>query len=187
MDVTTTDIPGVVILEPRVFGDARGGLWEAYRHERFEAAGLTNGFVQDNVSLSRQGVVRGLHYQLEHPQGKLVSVVQGRIYDVAVDIRRGSPTFGRWVSTILSAEKPRQILIPEGFAHGFCTLSTQATVIYKCTRPYRPGDQCGIAFDDPSLGIDWPVESPILSDRDKTWEPLHEHREDLPSYHPASS
>jgi len=164
--VIQTDIPGVIILEPVVYRDSRGFFLETYHIEKYREAGINGTFVQDNHSCSRQGTLRGLHYQLKNPQGKLVYVGRGEIFDVAVDIRRGSPTFGRWEGARLSAENRRQLYIPEGFAHGFCVLSEEADVFYKCTDLYTPGDDYGILWSDPSLAINWPVSAPLLSDKD---------------------
>ncbi len=167
MNVYPTSLEGVLLIEPHVFGDNRGFFLETYNREKYEEAGIKHTFVQDNHSHSMRGTLRGLHYQLRHPQGKLVWVICGAIFDVAVDIRRGSRTFGKWLGIHLSAEDHRQVFIPGGFAHGFCVLSEQADVIYKCTDVYTPGDEYGIRWDDPDLAIDWPVQNPILSQKDK--------------------
>ncbi len=167
MKVIPTNLPGVVVIEPQVFGDQRGFFLETYQAERYRAAGITATFVQDNHSRSRRGVLRGLHFQLRHPQGKLVQVMRGEVFDVAVDIRRGSPTFGHWFGTVLSDENHRQLYIPPGFAHGFCVLSEVADFTYKCTDYYHPEDEGGVFWQDPAIGIDWPVAEPLLSDRDK--------------------
>jgi dTDP-4-dehydrorhamnose 3,5-epimerase len=159
MNVVPTELPGVVILEPRVFRDDRGYFYETWSRERYAAAGLPETFVQDNLSYSTRGVVRGLHYQHPGGQGKLVSVLRGAVYDVAVDIRRGSPTFGRWVGVELSAENGRQLYIPEGFAHGFAVMGDEALFSYKCTAPYNPAGEGSVLWDDPDLGIAWPVGS----------------------------
>jgi len=164
--VIETKLPGCVVIEPAVFGDARGYFFETWNAERFAALGLPDRFVQSNVSTSAQGVLRGLHYQWPRPQGKLVSVLEGEVYDVAVDIRRGSPTFGQWAATMLTAENHRHFWIPEGFAHGFCVVSAFATFSYQCTDLYSPTADGGIRWDDPAIGIDWPVNSPVLSDKD---------------------
>ncbi len=166
MKVTELELPGVLVIEPQVFGDNRGFFLETYHIERYQQAGLTQPFVQDNHSRSQRGVLRGLHYQLNHPQGKLVMAAKGEIFDVAVDIRRGSPTYGRWVGAILSEENHKQIYVPEGFAHGFCVLSEVADVIYKCTNVYTPGDDYGIIWSDPEIAIDWPIDDPQLSEKD---------------------
>lgn len=164
--VVQTDIPGVIVLEPVVHRDSRGFFLETYHIEKYRDAGISGTFVQDNHSCSRKGTLRGLHYQLRNPQGKLVYVARGEIFDVAVDIRRGSPTFRRWVGVNLSAENRRQLYIPEGFAHGFCVISEAADVFYKCTDLYAPGDDYGILWSDASLAINWPVSAPLLSDKD---------------------
>jgi dTDP-4-dehydrorhamnose 3,5-epimerase len=159
-------IPEVILVEPVVFKDDRGFFLESYHQAKYGEKGIEPAFVQDNHSHSRQGTVRGLHYQLKHPQGKLIYVVSGRILDVVLDIRRGSPTFGNWCSAHLSAENKHQVFIPEGFAHGFSVLSASADVIYKCTDFYTPGDEYGVLWNDPDLNIDWGVEAPLLSEKD---------------------
>lgn len=157
MKVTATRLPEVLILEPRVFGDARGFFLESFNQRAFiEATGLQCAFVQDNHSRSSRGVLRGIHYQLEQPQGKLMRVVQGRVFDVAVDLRRSSPRFGQWVGMELSAENHRQLWVPEGFGHAFLVLSESADFLYKTTDYYHPASERCIRFDDPSLGIEWP-------------------------------
>lgn len=169
MNIVPTDIPGVLILEPRVFGDARGYFFESYAAREFEQHVLHTRFVQDNESASCRGVVRGLHYQrAPHCQSKLVRVVSGRVLDVAVDIRHGSPTYGRHVAVELSGENHRQLFIPRGFAHGFAVLSDHAIFQYKCDAYYAPESEGGIAWDDPALGIDWqlPRDQVILSAKD---------------------
>jgi dTDP-4-dehydrorhamnose 3,5-epimerase len=173
MDVCQTALPGVVIIQPRVFGDARGYFKETWQRERYAAAGLALDFVQDNVSRSRRGTLRGLHFQLRHPQGKLVQVFEGEVFDVAVDVRRDSPTFGRWDGTLLSADNHRQLYIPPGFAHGFCVLSETADLFYKCSDYYHPEDERTLLWNDPGVGIDWPLEdAPLLSDKDRRGTPL---------------
>lgn len=169
MNVIPTKIPDVLIIEPKVFGDDRGFFFESFNQKAFdEATGLDVTFVQDNHSKSVRNVLRGLHYQVQQPQGKLVRVVQGKVFDVAVDIRRGSPTFGQWVGEILSAENKRQMWIPEGFAHGFLTLSETAEFLYKTTDYYAPEHERSISWNDPDLGIDWQLDnSPSLSTKDK--------------------
>ena len=168
-------IPGVLLFTPRVFGDTRGFFLQTYHEGEYAAAGLSRRFVQDNLSRSRKGTVRGLHYQLRHPQGKLVSVVRGAVLDVAVDIRRGSPWFGKWVAAELTEENRCQLFIPEGFAHGFRVLSDTADFTYKCTDLYTPGDEYGIRWNDPAIGVDWRPwadgESPVVSAKD-TVQPL---------------
>lgn len=161
-----TALPGVFVLQPRVFEDARGFFLETYNSETFAALGIRGNFVQDNHSKSERGTVRGLHYQLKHPQAKLCRVIQGEVWDVSVDIRRGSPTFGHWAGSILSAENKRQIYIPRGFAHGFCVLSETAEFLYKCDEVYHPEDQYGVIWNDTTLNIKWGVENPILSPKD---------------------
>lgn len=169
MKVTATALPDVLILEPRVFGDERGFFYESFNARVFaQATGLTPVFVQDNHSLSQRGVLRGLHYQLQQAQGKLVRVVQGEAFDVAVDIRRNSPTFGRWVGAYLSAENKHQMWVPEGYAHGFLVLSETAEVLYKATDYYAPQHERCIRWDDPELAIDWPLAAPpVLSAKDR--------------------
>jgi len=183
MKLIQTDLPGCVVIEPRVFGDDRGYFFESFNHDKLAAHGLQPKFVQGNVSSSSQGVLRGLHYQWPRPQGKYVSVVEGEVWDVAVDIRRGSPHFGRWTGVVLSAENRRHLWIPEGFAHGFVTLSERAIFTYLCTDTYDAGADANIRWDDPQLAIDWPVSAPSLSDKDAR-APLLEHVEQdrLPTY-----
>jgi dTDP-4-dehydrorhamnose 3,5-epimerase len=164
--VLETDLPGCVVIEPQVFGDERGWFFESWNRERYAAHGLDLQFVQGNVSRSARGVLRGLHYQWPNPQGKLVSVLEGEVWDVAVDIRRGSPTFGRWTAAVLSADNKRQFWIPEGFAHGFVALSEHALFTYLCTAPYDREADAGIRWNDPALAIDWPVAEPALSPKD---------------------
>jgi dTDP-4-dehydrorhamnose 3,5-epimerase len=166
MKVIRTGLPGCVVLEPQVFGDARGFFYESFNQDKLAEAGLTPRFVQGNVSRSAQGVLRGLHYQWPRPQGKLVSVLEGEVWDVAVDIRHGSPTFGQWTGVVLSADNKRHFWIPEGFAHGFVALSEQALFTYLCTETYDRDADAGIRWDDPRLAIDWPVSAPSLSDKD---------------------
>ena len=166
MRLIETDLPGCVIVEPAVFGDARGFFYEGWNQARFAEHGLSPRFVQSNVSSSTRGVLRGLHYQWPNPQGKLVSVLEGEVYDVAVDIRRGSPTFGRSTAVVLSAANKRHFWIPEGFAHGFVVLSERALFSYLVTAPYDRAADAGIRWDDASLAIDWPVSAPLLSDKD---------------------
>ena len=173
MKVTTCDLPGLLIIEPDVFGDNRGFFLESWSRQRYREAGLDFDFVQDNFSLSRRGTLRGLHFQNPLAQGKLVSVLQGEVFDVGVDIRRGSPTFGRWFGMTLSAENKRQFYLPPGFAHGFLVLSEMALFHYKCTDYYSPKDEQGFRWDDPDVGIKWPVENPILSQRDAAAPRLH--------------
>ena len=166
MQILPTKLPGAVIIEPDVFGDARGYFLETWNRQRYAVAGLDVDFVQDNLSFSKCGTLRGLHFQNPHAQGKLVSVLIGEVYDVAVDIRHGSPTFGQWVGVILSETNKRQFYVPPGFAHGFCVTSETALFAYKCTESYRATVEVGILWNDPDLGIDWPVVDPIVSERD---------------------
>jgi len=162
-------LPEVLVVEPRVFADERGSFFEAYSARRYAEAGIPaagGAFVQDNVSVSRRGVLRGLHYQHPHGQGKLVGVLLGEVFDVAVDVRRGSPTFGRWAAARLSAADRRQLYVPPGFAHGFLVTSAEAVVGYKCTDYYRPEAERSVRWDDPRLAINWPTEGPVLSAKD---------------------
>jgi dTDP-4-dehydrorhamnose 3,5-epimerase len=181
MKVTPTEHPDVLLIEPKVFTDARGFFMQSYHAADFSRAGLPDVFVQDNHSRSVRGVLRGLHYQLEHPQGKLIRVVTGSVLDIAVDIRRGSPRFGQCVGIELSEENRYQLYIPPGFAHGFCVLSEQVDFLYKCTDFYTPGDEFGIAWDDPGLAIAWPDIDYILSDKDKDFPKLADSN-NLPLY-----
>jgi dTDP-4-dehydrorhamnose 3,5-epimerase len=169
MQFDRTAIPDVILIQPKVFGDERGFFMETFRADEFAAHGIIAGFVQDNHSASQQGILRGLHYQVRQPQGKLVRAVCGVIFDVAVDLRRSSPTFGHWVATVLSSQNKKQIWIPTGFAHGFYVLSEEAEVVYKTTDYYAPLYERSLFWDDPSLGIEWPLldgKPPILSDKD---------------------
>ena len=166
MKVIETDLPGCLILEPQVFGDERGFFYESFNHDKLAVHGLQPAFVQGNVSSSTRGVLRGLHYQWPGPQGKYVSVLEGEVWDVAVDIRRGSPTFGRWTAALLSAANNRHFWVPEGFAHGFVTLTERALFAYLCTATYAREDDAGIRWNDATLAIDWPVSAPLLSDKD---------------------
>lgn len=172
--VRQTSLPGVVIIEPRVFDDKRGFFLETFHSKQYAEQGIEKTFVQDNHSHSSKGILRGLHYQLNYPQGKIVYVVTGEIFDVAVDIRRGSPTFGKWFGVRLSSENKKQVYIPEGFAHGFYVLSAEADVIYKCTEFYAPGDEHGIIWSDPGIGIEWPLQGkPLLSEKDSQYLSLN--------------
>ncbi len=166
MRLVTTDLPGVVVVEPIVYRDERGFFVETYRADAYQAHSIPL-FVQDNHSKSTRGTLRGMHLQVRRPQGKLVRVVEGEVFDVAADVRRGSPTFGKWVGVTLSADNFRQCYVPPGFAHGFCVLSHQAQVEYKCTDFYDPGGEISLAWNDPTLSIEWPVQSPTLSNRDQ--------------------
>lgn len=186
MKITKTKLPGVLVIEPAVFGDTRGFFLETWNHERYANAGLPVSFVQDNLSFSKKGSLRGLHFQHPHGQGKLVYVLQGEVFDVAVDIRVGSPTFGQWVGITLSADNKLQLYIPEGFAHGFCVISESALFAYKCTDFYNPHTEGGIIWNDPDLGIEWPEKKPILSEKDRNYPKLKEMLNDrLPKYEGA--
>jgi len=177
---TETPLPGVILIEPRVFGDARGFFMETYRADLFKAHGIVESFVQDNHSRSARGVLRGLHYQEPYPQGKLVRCTRGELFDVAVDIRRGSPAFGKWYGTTLSEENKAMLWIPAGFAHGFCALTDDAELVYKATEIYHPEADRGIRWNDPEIGIDWPIADPSLSAKDAA-APLLRDAE-LPSF-----
>ena len=170
--VTPCDIKGLYVIEPTVFKDERGYFVETYNQNDFREAGLNMVFVQDNQSMSVKGVLRGLHFQKQYPQGKLVRAVRGTVFDVAVDLRSDSGTYGKWFGVVLSAENKKQFYIPEGFAHGFLVLSDQAEFAYKCTDLYHPGDEGGLKWDDPEIGVDWPVSEGmelIISEKDKKW------------------
>ena len=162
-----TNLPGVCVIEPVVHGDARGYFFESFHAAKYAELGVDVCFVQSNVSRSAKGVLRGLHYQWPNPQGKLVSVLEGEVYDVAVDIRRGSPTFGQWEAAMLTADNHRQLWIPEGFAHGFCVVSDSATFMYQCTALYDATADAGVRWNDAAIGIDWPVAEPLLSAKDE--------------------
>ena len=166
MKILPTKLDGVYIIEPKVFYDDRGFFLETYHQIRYAENGINCNFVQDNLSHSMRGTLRGLHYQLEWAQAKLIQVIKGVVFDVVVDIRRGSPSFGHWVGVNLSEENKRQLFVPEGFAHGFCVLSEAADVVYKCTDFYAPEDEGGILWSDPDIAIDWPIANPLLSDKD---------------------
>lgn len=172
MNVITCNLAGLLIIEPKVFGDARGFFLESWNRERYRDAGLSVDFVQDNVSLSRRGTLRGLHFQNPKAQGKLLQVLQGEVFDVAVDLRRSSKTFGRWHGLTLSGENKRQFYIPPGFAHGFYVVSETALFQYKCTAVYSPSDELTLKWDDPEIGIPWPNRQPLLSEKDKKGIPL---------------
>jgi len=174
MKISETALEDVKIIDPAVFGDARGYFMESYHRQRYVDAGIETIFVQDNLSFSVQGTLRGLHYQLPHAQAKLIQVLQGEVFDVAVDIRRGSPTFGQWTGVVLSSENQRQLFIPGGFAHGFCLLSKTALFTYKCSDYYHPECEGGILWCDPGIGIDWPIDRPLLSEKDRKYRKLHE-------------
>ncbi|HXU80830.1 MAG TPA: dTDP-4-dehydrorhamnose 3,5-epimerase [Polyangia bacterium] len=182
MEIRKLSLPGVLLVEPKVHQDPRGYLFESFRADVLSAAGIP-AFVQENQSLSTRATLRGLHYQLDRPQGKLVRVLHGAVLDVVVDIRVGSPTFGRWLSEELSAENHRQIYVPPGFAHGFQVLTDVAEAFYKCTDYYSgAADQRGVAWNDPGLNIPWPISEPILSEKDRLLLPLDPARTDLPRY-----
>jgi dTDP-4-dehydrorhamnose 3,5-epimerase len=174
MKFLPTVLPEVLVIEPDVFKDDRGFFLETWHQEKYREGGLPTAFVQDNHSFSVRHVLRGLHAQLRHPQGKLVRAVLGEIYDVAVDIRPDSPTFGKWVGEVLSGESFRQLWIPPGFAHGFCVLSDSAHVLYKCTEIYHREDEVSILWNDPGIGIEWPVREPVLSPKDRQARRLQE-------------
>ncbi len=179
MEIKKTEFPGLLIVEPRVFGDERGYFFESFRSETLHNAGIIHDFVQDNQSKSVQGVLRGLHYQLKFGQGKLVRCTLGEVFDVAVDIRKGSPTFGKSFSMMLNDKDHYEIYIPPGFAHGFCVVSEEATFQYKCTEIYHPEDEYGIRWNDKSFEINWPVQLPKLSKRDKRFPLLADQNESL--------
>jgi dTDP-4-dehydrorhamnose 3,5-epimerase len=170
--ISPSALPDVLLIEPDVFRDERGFFLETYHARKYAAAGLAVAFVQDNHSRSRRGILRGLHTQVQRPQGKLVRAVEGEIYDVAVDIRKGSPTFGKWAGFALSADNFRQVYVPPGFAHGFCVTSESAQVEYKCTDFYDPKDEVTIIWNDPALAVDWPIREPILSPKDAAGKTL---------------
>lgn len=181
MKVIETDLPGVLIIEPKVFGDSRGFFFETYQKQRYAEAGITYDFVQDNRSRSQRGVLRGLHFQVKKPQGKLVSVSQGEVYDVAVDINPASESFGKYVGVSLSEDNHRQLWVPPGYAHGFAVISEIADFQYKCTDYYDSADEAGIVWDDSRIAINWPVQNPSLSDKDKILPTLAEYIEGLSS------
>ena len=175
--VETCEIEGLKVITPTVFGDDRGYFMETYNYNDFAAAGIDVKFVQDNQSASKKGVLRGLHFQINFPQDKLVRVVNGEVFDVAVDLREGSETYGKWYGVLLSAENKKQFFIPKGFAHGFVVLSDEAEFVYKCTDFYKGDDEGGILWNDPDIGIEWPIEdigeeNILLSEKDKLWKPL---------------
>ena len=176
--VTHCKIEGLCVIEPTVFGDSRGYFMETYQYEDFAAAGITETFVQDNQSSSSQGVLRGLHFQIQYPQAKLVRVVSGEVFDVAVDLRPDSPSRGQWFGVILSSENKKQFYIPKGFAHGFLVLSDQAEFCYKCSDYYHPNDEGGLIWNDPDIGIAWPIPEGMtlnLSEKDRKWGSLAEY------------
>lgn len=177
IEVKKTAIEGVLIIEPKVFGDDRGYFMETYNAPEFKEKGIPYDFVQDNQSKSKKGVLRGLHYQINHPQAKLVRVLEGEVYDVAVDLRKNSPTYGKYVGVLLTGENKKMFMIPRGFAHGFVVLSETATFAYKCDDVYHPGDEGGLPYNDPSIGVEWPYEGePLLSEKDQHHTPLAESK-----------
>lgn len=185
MKVTELDIPGVFLIEPKVFRDDRGFFVETFQKQRYVAAGIDVDFVQDNLSRSTKGVLRGLHIQNPVSQAKLVSAPLGAVFDVAVDLRVGSPTFGRWVGRELNEENQHQLFVPVGCAHGFCVLSEVALFAYKCSDLYSPSTEFGVAYDDPDIGIDWPMKDPVLSPKDRAYPRLAEvAQERLPRFAP---
>ncbi|MBQ3794461.1 MAG: dTDP-4-dehydrorhamnose 3,5-epimerase [Lachnospiraceae bacterium] len=180
IQVETCEIEGLKTITPTVFGDERGYFMETYNYEDFAAAGITEKFVQDNQSCSKKGVLRGLHFQIQFPQDKLVRVIKGEVYDVAVDLRPGSETFGQWHGELLSAENKKQFFIPKNFAHGFLVLSDEAEFCYKCTDFYHPNDEGGLKFDDPEIGVAWPIPEGMeltLSEKDTKWGSFAEYKE----------
>jgi dTDP-4-dehydrorhamnose 3,5-epimerase len=181
MKVVPTELPEVMLIEPRLHGDSRGFFYESFQATRYAEAGVRGPFVQDNLSRSIKGTLRGLHFQEPRAQGKLVQVLRGSVFDVAVDVRRGSPRFGKWVGLELSEAVPRQLWIPPGFAHGFCVLSDSADFFYKCTELYAPEAERAIAWNDPAIGIRWPVDRPLLSAKDQA-APRLEVAPVLPEY-----
>lgn len=185
MKVESTKIPEVLIIIPEIHGDDRGFFLESFNKKDFDTIGISAEFVQDNHSKSSQGVIRGLHYQKNYPQGKLIRVFQGEVLDVALDIRKGSPTFAAWVAVIISSENKKQLWVPPGFAHGFSVLSATAEFFYKVTDYYHPEDEMGVRWNDPELNIDWQVASPLLSSRDENLPLLQDAGDDLPDYDPS--
>jgi len=183
MEVIKSSLPGVLIIKPKVLGDERGYFVESYHHIRYQQAGIPAPFVQDNLSLSKKGTLRGLHLQHPHGQGKLVSVLQGEVFDVAVDVRLGSPHFGQWVGITLSAQNKHQLYIPTGFAHGFCVTSDEALFTYKCSELYHPESEMSILWNDSDIGITWPSKQPQLSAKDQQALPLNKlDQKRLPRY-----
>lgn len=183
MEVKVAKIPGLLVVDPVVHGDARGFFVETYSRDRYVAAGIDSEFVQDNLSSSRRGILRGLHLQHPRGQGKLCSVIEGEVFDVAVDVRIGSPTFGQWVGVTLSSDNKRQLYIPPGFAHGFCVTSERALFLYKCTDFYSAENELGVVWNDEDIGVDWPIAAPFLSDKDRAYPKLRDiHSERLPRY-----
>lgn len=180
--VETCEIEGLKVITPQVFGDARGYFMETYNYNDFKEAGIDQVFVQDNQSASKKGVLRGLHFQKEHPQDKLVRVIKGAVYDVAVDLRPGSATFGKWHGVLLTEENKKQFFVPKNFAHGFLVLSDYAEFCYKCTDFYHPGDEGGLMWNDPELGVQWPLEENvelIISERDTKWGSFADYKKQM--------
>lgn len=176
--VTTCEIEGLKVIEPKVFGDSRGYFFESYNYKDYAAAGITEEFVQDNQSASKRGVLRGLHFQKQFPQDKLVRVIRGEVFDVAVDLRRDSATFGKWFGVILSEDNKKQFFIPKNFAHGFLVLSDYAEFAYKCTDFYHPDDEGGLIWNDPDIGIEWPLQDGVeltFSDKDQKWPGIKDY------------
>jgi len=183
MNIKETNIPGVLILEPKVFTDDRGYFLETWNSMRYEQAGIPGPFVQDNISFSTKGILRGLHFQYPQSQGKLIQVLLGEVMDIVVDIRVGSPTYGQWISEVLSESNHRQMYIPPGFAHGYCVTSEAAIFSYKCTDFYNPATEHGIIWNDPDIGIEWPTAQPVLSKKDAIYPRLKEFQpENLPQF-----
>ena len=172
LKIETTPLPDLLVIEPQVYADDRGYFLETFQDRRYREKGVPGEFVQDNLAYSHKNVLRGLHFQIRHPQAKLIQTLSGEIYDVAVDVRPGSKTFGRWHATRLSADNRRQLFVPAGFAHGYCVTSETATVMYKCTDYYHPEDEGGVLWSDPQIGIDWPVRHPVVSEKDARLPPL---------------
>tara|TARA_B100001123_G_C15134163_1_gene956634 strand:- start:146 stop:709 length:564 start_codon:yes stop_codon:yes gene_type:complete len=179
MEITKLEIPGVVLIKPDRFEDSRGYFFESYSKRKYQEIGINEDLLQDNVSFSKQHVLRGLHFQSSNVQGKLVYALQGRVFDVAVDIRKGSPTFKKWVSCELSDKNRMQLWVPPGFAHGFCVLSQSALFCYKCSNYYDPESEVSLAWNDPKIGINWPIDNPILSDKDNNLPSIDEIGDDL--------
>ena len=178
--VETCEIEGLKVITPTVFGDERGYFMETYNYKDYAAAGIDMEFVQDNQSMSKRGVLRGLHFQINYPQDKLVRVTKGKVFDVAVDLREGSATFGKWYGVILSDENKKQFFIPKNFAHGFLVLSDTAEFVYKCTDFYHPNDEGGLAWNDPDIGVDWPLEDSVeltISEKDQKWTGIKQYKQ----------
>ncbi len=183
MNITETKLPGVLILEPDVYPDDRGYFLETWNSNRYRQAGIPGSFVQDNISFSKKGILRGLHFQYPQSQGKLIQVLSGEVMDVVVDIRAGSPTYGQWFGEALSESNHKQMYVPPGFAHGYCVTSETALFSYKCTDYYNPATEHGIIWNDPDIGIEWPIEQPALSPKDKTYPRLKDlEPENLPQF-----